>query len=166
MNNRSRIFVTAFAVWMFAIATPLLADETLTYISPGVRFGYHFDEGPTLGFKISLGSFYADSFFNITLGTNFPVGNRVKKPHEKYQFVELQAGTFKNPIPLGLGGGIGIAFSQINEQPIIAPKISLFGGYLAFATMDMVFFKNNEIRDFGLEFVLPLPVGLKGNFLE
>ncbi len=166
MNHRTCIFAAAVFVWMFAIATPLLADDAITYISPGVRFGYNFGEGPTIGVKISLGSFYADSFFNITLGTNFPVGNRVKKPHEKYQFVELQAGTFKNPIPLCLGGGVGIAFSQIDEQPIIAPKISLFGGFLAFATMDMVFFKNNEIRDFGLEFVLPLPVGLKDNFLE
>lgn len=158
MNHRTCIFAAAVFVWMFAIATPLLADDAITYFSPGVRFGYNFGEGPTIGVKISLGRFTENSFYNITFGTNLPLGKKGNQPFEKYNFLEIQGGMFSNPPILSFGGGTGMAFFRNGKATIVAPKICAFKGLFAFATIDMVFLKEREINDFGFEFVLPVPI--------
>lgn len=71
MNRLTSIrikFNIFFALLLF-LSIKAEANESLPYLSPGIRLGYVFGQGLTFQFKISFGivnKHYASDFYNIT----------------------------------------------------------------------------------------------------
>ena len=140
------------------LSSRLVAQQ---YVSPGINFGYAFGEGLSFKFKVSFGStidtdkFGVDSFANITFGHGF-IYNK-DTPFKSHTFYEVQFGTtlLKNE-PIFTGIGFGHAFFKYKNEDVVCPKYSIFTGFLAYANIDIIEYKEKPYYDFNLEFSFPL----------
>jgi hypothetical protein len=154
-SNIKNIFTIILIMSIF----PNLMAENHFYFSPGVKFGYIFGKGFTMGLKMSIGIFHDDgTFVNITFGGK---GSITKKNKFDYHFIELQAGfptEIKTNSYLLSGGGLGIIIQNENSNSYISPKLNLFTGFLLFGEMNFYFNNKQKLMtDIGIEGVLPIP---------
>ena len=137
-------------------------ERPIPYISPGLRIGYEFGNGFSVGAKISLGVFTDPGYFNITFGFR---GVSHKKPVpsvDEYNFIQFQAGYPKREswdmAFLG-GAGAGVVFFKDEGGNRIKPIFNLSYGLLLFLDADIIPLDGSKFKvDVGTLGVLPMPL--------
>jgi hypothetical protein len=138
------------------------SEKPIPYISPGLRIGYEFGNGFSVGAKISFGIFTDPGYYNITFGFR---GVSHKKPVpsvDEYDFIQFQAGYPKRDSRdtafLG-GAGAGIVFFKDKGVRRIKPIVNLSYGLILFLDADIIAVSASEIKlDVGTLAVLPIPL--------
>jgi hypothetical protein len=152
--------------WIFCLllgaGVCLSEEKPIPYISPGLRIGYDFGNGFSVGAKISLGIFTDPGYYNITLGVR---GVSHKKPVpsvDEYNFIQFQAGYPKwGPREMAFlgGAGAGIVFFKDKGINRIKPIFNLSYGLLLFLDADIIPLSASEFKvDVGTLGVLPIPL--------
>jgi len=150
------------------VFTPLLCfagKNGLFYLTPGIRIGWDFEKKLTIGTKISVGYIFEGGFVNITYGCKYPFlqDARSWEPNfEKYNYLDIQAAGAikfdKKSVPLYTGGGAGLIFYKENEVNKTAPRLTIFSGFIAFTTFDIIFLLDHVRYDTGFQLVFPIPL--------
>jgi hypothetical protein len=137
-------------------------ERPIPYISPGLRIGYEFGNGFSVGAKISLGIFTDPEYYNITFGVR---GVSHKKPSssvDEYNFIQFQAGYPKRDSwdMAFLGGmGAGVVFFTDKGGKRIKPIFNFSYGLLLFLDVDIIPLGASQFKvDAGTLGVLPIPL--------
>ena len=158
--------IIIYFLLFFIVFNPILCsagENGLFYLTPGIRFGWDFEKKFTFSTKISIGLMFKGGFINLTYGSKYPVlqDAYVTDPNfEKYDYVDVQAGFFnpKKTLTLYTGGGAGLIFYKEDGVNKTAPRITVFSGFIAFPTLDIIFLPGHARYDTGLQIVLPIPL--------
>lgn len=130
------------------------------YVSPGLKIGYVFGEGPCFGAEITVGVFYA-LYASVAVGFE-----KLPNDKESFSYVALQGGSIlpiDNFYPaVGLSIGKTVTINQ--AEPQYGTRLSIHSGllygllvyeHLRFPTLDKNY---NTLGVFG-----KYPVGFAGN---
>ena len=160
--------IIKYFLLFFIVFTPILCsagENGLFYLTPGIRIGWDFEKKLTISTKISVGYIFHGGFVNITYGYKYPFlqDARPWEPNfEKYNYVDIQAAGAiqfeKKSTPLYTGVGAGLIFYKENEVNKTAPRLTIFSGFIAFPTLDVIFLPGHMRYDIGLQIVAPLPL--------
>ncbi len=144
---------TDLSVLVLAILFVLFSDgvcreKVSGYASPGLRLGYTFGEGPTIGLEISLGVFHKDILWNsaIVLG----IVGLPSEPSSPIKYIALQGGFGY------FGASYGLAF---HEKFGIGNRFTTFAGVLVpFVTWEHLDFtpEGMDYNTFGIWFKVPI----------
>ena len=152
-------FVFIFLILSLKIG---FAGDNLYYLSPGIRLGWVFGSGPTLGGKLSVGVNTDPQYYNLTFGFRVALRKRSKHPPNNYSFVQVQTGYFKmveteDPFLGGLGAGF--KFFKDKNKMRMNPMVSLSYGFLFFGELDLAYSPEYKTTfDLGVLGILPIPL--------
>lgn len=155
-----------FLYFLLIPGTCFTSDNTIKYISLGLRIGWDFGHGLTVGARVSLGLYscsglIGSKYINITKGLKAPLFRKLRFSYEGYNFVQLQFGFAPFPDnPLHLGGGLGTIFYHDENKIIFKPMTTISSGFLVFTELDILFLERNKIsKDFGILGIIPIAIG-------
>jgi hypothetical protein len=140
------------------IAQGIFAIAPNFYFSPGVRLGWSFGGGLTLGAKISFGVYSHDEFANITFGGQNLIFAHAQPRFENHAYADIEGGLLVANAVYG-GGGLGCIFYDRKIGLKVAPRVTSFIGYGLFPTLDLLYVRGLGIKsNLGLQGVVPIPI--------
>jgi len=131
-------------------------EKPIPYVSPGLRVGYEFGRGLTLGLKISLGFATEGDYFNITLGVRASSKRDPASREETFSYFQFQAGTPLNGIHGG--GGVGFAVSGKEMERRVDPMFTLSYGVGLYSELDVIRMPERFRCDLGVLGIIPVPL--------
>lgn len=131
-------------------------EKPIPYVSPGLRVGYEFGKGLTVGLKISLGVNAEGNYYNITLGVRAVSRRDLASRKETYSYYQFQAGTPLNGIHGG--GGVGFAVSGKDMERRVDPMFTLSYGMGLYSELDAVRMPERFRCDLGVLGIIPVPL--------
>jgi len=160
MNSRKKFtFIFALLIIQLANSDRVIASSKTYYISSGLRIGWNFGKGLTIGPQIFFALNNSTQNYTFTLGMRMCITCNKKVQNKSYYFFKLQY--FDQPFlrwsnALVVGGGFGFAFFNKNATTLVRPMISLYTGFIIYPAVDILFFGSKKIGvDSGV--LLPLP---------
>jgi hypothetical protein len=159
------VFSKIISVSIIMIFGSVSANDGIRYISPGIRIGWAFGHGVSLGFKASMGVLHKGSIYNVTIGKKVALNRRTRSRYLSYVNCDLQYGHWLIPSShvystALVGGGMGVGLGHTDSGgTIMRPHATVFGGNGLFGTADFLLISRSRTDiDFGVAGVLPIPL--------
>lgn len=147
-------------VLQLSVVTSVAAGDWIPYVTPGIKFGWDSQKGFTMGPKLGIGlvDLAHGRFFNVTIGVK--AFEKSSGNDNQFVFLDCQLGAVVSDASmLSVGGGAGLLFGKENGGRKIAPRCTLFCGFIAFAGIDFNFWGADEVSpEPGMEIGLAVPL--------
>ncbi len=151
--------ILALLVQLSAV-TGVVARDWIPYVTPGIKFGWDFQKGFTMGPKLGIGLVDLDhgKYINVTIGIK--AFEKSSGNGNQFVFLDCQIGAMvPDASLLSVGGGAGLLLGKGNGGLKVAPRSTLFCGFIAFAGIDFNFWGADEISlEPGMEIGLAVPL--------